>query len=131
MKSLLVVLACVVASVAASVLVLQYAPKATLGSVQTGSEYGYGTTTAAGNQVFRTTANGTGCTLGSIIIASSSATGFTVWNATSTTDVGSTTIATFGPADDEGTYTFDAACSRGISIIAPTGFNGFVITTHR
>lgn len=102
-----------------------------LGSVQDGSEYTYGTTTAAGLKNFKSTTNTSSCVLGSVVIASSSATSFTVKNATSTTDVGSTTIATFEANAAEGTYTFDAACSRGVSVDAPAGFNGYVITTYR
>ena len=106
-------------------------PEIAHGSVVTGSEYGYATTTAAGNTNVRSNLISPGCTLGSVVIASSSATAFTIWNAASTTDAASTTIATFEANAAEGTYTFDVACPRGISIIAPTGFNGFVITTHR
>lgn len=100
-------------------------------AVITGSEYSFGTTTAAGSQVFKSTTQTPVCTLGSILIASSSATAFTVRNATSTTDVASTTIAVFEANAFEGTYTFDVACTRGVAIEAPTGFNGFVTTTFR
>lgn len=103
----------------------------TLGSVVDGSEYTYGTTTAAGLRSFKSTTNSPVCTLGSIVISSSSATAFTIKNATSTTDVGSTTIATFEANAAEGTYTFDVACSRGVAVDAPSGFNGYVITTYR
>lgn len=100
-----------------------------LGSVQDGSEYSYGTTTAAGLKSFKQATPA--CTLGSIVIASSSATAFTVKNASSTTDVSSTTIASFEANAAEGTYTFDVSCARGVAVDAPTGFNGYVITTYR
>lgn len=103
-------------------------------SVVTGSEY-ISTTTdstyAGSHRVLRTTVNAPSCTIGSVIVASSSATAFTVWNATSTTDVASTTLATFKASVAEGTYTFDSACSRGIAVSFPAGFNGSVVFTHR
>lgn len=114
------------AAVAASVL---FTAKPAVGSVVTGSEYVYATTSAAGLQ--RVKVATPVCNLGSVIISSSSATAFTVKNATSTTDVGSTTIATFEANAAEGTYTFDLACERGLAVDAPTGFNGYVITTFR
>lgn len=100
-------------------------------SVITGSEYNYATTSAAGHTNIRSTAIAPGCTLGSVIIVGSASTTFAIWNATSTTDVGSSTMAVFQANAPAGTYTFDMACTRGISVIAPVGFNGYVITTHR
>lgn len=105
-----------------------------LAGVDSGSEYNATTTTstqANTHRLVKTTTISPVCTIGSVVIASSSATAFTVWNATSTTDVASTTFATFEANAVEGTYAFDSTCTRGIVIAAPTGFNGSVVTTYR
>ena len=70
-------------------------------------------------------------TLGSIIVASSSATTITIWNATSTTDIASTSFVTLKASVAEGTYTFDAELSRGLVVVKPTGFNGDYVITYR
>ena len=70
-------------------------------------------------------------TLGSVIVASSSAASMTIWNATSTTDVSSTTIAVFKASVGEGTYTFDVALTRGLIIALPAGSNGAYTITYR
>ena len=69
--------------------------------------------------------------LGSIIVASSSATVFEVWNATSTTDVASSSIGHFVASPANGTYTFDVVANRGIIVDMPTGFNGSYTITFR
>jgi uncharacterized protein (UPF0333 family) len=103
-----------------------------LGSVADGNTYSHATTTTNVSKVVKTTFNASPvCTLGSIVIASSSATSFVIKNATSTTDVSSSTIASFEANAAENTYTFDISCSRGIVVDAPAGFNGYVITTYR
>jgi len=104
-----------------------------LAGVQVGSEYNYATTTStqSGHKLVKSTTNTSVCTLGSVVIASSSASQFTIWNATSTTDVASSTITTFEANAAEGTYAFDVACTRGIVVAPATGFNGNVVTTYR
>lgn len=73
-----------------------------------------------------------GCTLGSVVIASTtSAGGFQLRDATSTTDVSSTTIVTFEPSATEGTYTFDIVCNRGLSVVTPANFQGEYVVTYR
>lgn len=69
--------------------------------------------------------------LGSIVVASSSATTFKVWNATSTTDVASTSITNFVASPANGTYTYDVNLSRGIIVELPTGFNGAYTITYK
>lgn len=105
------------------------------GSVLQGQEYLATTTdsTSAGtNSNFKTTANGGTCAFGSVVIASSTIEHqIEIRNATSTTDVASTTIATFEPNAAEGTYTFDLTCDRGLSVITPASFNGVYIITYR
>lgn len=105
-----------------------------LGSVTQGNEYNSTTTrsTSAGTHwVAKTTTNGGMCALGSIVVASSSATTLTIWNATSTTDSASTTIATLKAGVAEGTYTFDAVCTRGVVVATPASFNGMYVVTWR
>ena len=69
--------------------------------------------------------------LGSVIVASSSATAVTLWDATSTSDVSSSTIAIFKSAISEGVYTFDIILKRGLIINLPTGDNGSYTITYR
>jgi len=69
--------------------------------------------------------------LSSITIASSSATAFKVKNATSSTDIASTTIASFPAAADEMTYDFGLSASRGLIIESTSGFNGNVIINYQ
>lgn len=71
------------------------------------------------------------CELGSVIIASTSAQAITIKNATSTTDTASTTLAYFPANTAAGTYTFEAACTRGLAVQPVAGFNGFYIITYR
>ena len=104
------------------------------GSVVGGNEYNSTTTraTSAGTHwLAKSTSNTSYCAIGSLIVASSSATTLVLWDATSTTDVSSTTIATFKAAIGEGTYTFDTTCKRGLIIETPAGFNGEYIVTWR
>lgn len=70
-------------------------------------------------------------TLGSIVIASTTAHSFRVYNATSTTDVSSSTLVNFVADVAAGTYTFDVQVNRGIIIEMPSGFNGEYVVTWR
>lgn len=105
-------------------------PRQTLGSVETGQEYN-ATTTDSGEAGTYLAAKSLPGAVGSILVASSSATTFTLWNATSTTDTASTSVITLKASIAEGTYTLDATFDRGVIISAPTGFNGQYITTYR
>ena len=99
-----------------------------------GMEYNSTTTVATSANTHwqaRSTANGGGCSLGSIVVASSSAATIKIWNATSTTDVASTTILTTDKNIAEGTYTFDIVCTRGLVIETSTGFDGVYVVTWR
>lgn len=95
-----------------------------------GSFYGYSSassTTFASTKIKQIKTGQT--ILGSVVIASSSATSLKLKNAASTTDIASTTIATIVAAADEGTFIFDLSASRGLIIESSSGFNGnFVIT---
>lgn len=99
------------------------------GSIETGQEY-IATTTATMGTGFSVLKSSTG-SLGSVIVASSSAATFTVWNATSTTDVASTSPVRFVASPANGTYTFDAVFDRGIIVENPTGANGSYTVTWR
>ena len=77
-------------------------------------------------------------TLGSVTIASTSpsvnnAGGgvFKIWNATSTTDSASTTVARFATSTTAGTYTYDVRLERGLILEFPAGFMGEYTVTYR
>lgn len=99
------------------------------GSVTVGNEYN-ATNTASmtvGPRLLKTGPS----VLGSVIVASSSATTFKVWNATSTLDIASSTPVIFVASPVNGTYTFDASFERGIVVELPTGYNGAYTVTWR
>lgn len=85
---------------------------------------------ATARTIMSLVASSTG-TLGSIIVASSSATILDIWNATSTTDSASSSIAHVVASPANGTYTFDVVVDRGIIVDMPTGFNGAYTITWR
>lgn len=66
-----------------------------------------------------------------VTVASSSASTFELWNATSTTDSASTSVMKLKAAVAEGTYDVRADFPRGIIINPATGFNGQYTTTWR
>lgn len=99
------------------------------GSVMPGGEYI--ATTTVGMGATHNKIRGSLTTLGSIIVASSSATTFKIWNATSTTDIASTSIGTLKASIAEGTYTFDVELPRGLVVETPAGFNGNYTITWR
>ena len=112
-----------------AMLVLQR-PDSALGSTFPGGEYNATTTTGMG-AVHNVVSGNRVVGFGSIIVASSSATTFKVWNATSTTDVASTSLLTLKASIAEGTYTFDTELTRGLIVEKPTGFNGNYVITYR
>jgi hypothetical protein len=100
-----------------------------IGSVTGGNEY-YATTTAfmqAGHRLIKTGQSA----LGSLVITSVGSAQLEIWNATSSTDIASTSVARIKPAAAEGTYTFDVSMPRGIVINVPTGYNGTSTITYR
>lgn len=99
------------------------------GSVNFGNEY-YATSTVGMSAVMNPVKTGA-VTLGSVIVASTTAFTFTIWNATSTTDTASTTWGHFSTSPANGTYTFDASLPRGIVVQTPTGFAGDYVITYR
>jgi len=70
-------------------------------------------------------------TLGSIIITTTDASIVRIMDATSTTDIASTTVAQFQASAGLGTYTFDVALKRGLGIDTVTGFAGKYTATYR
>lgn len=97
-----------------------------VGSVMPSGEYKATTTsaTATGNYVILEDAG----TLGSIIIASSSASTFTVLDADGTA---TRTVATLKAGATEGVFTFDTSLYNGLILQIPSGFVGQYITTYR
>lgn len=119
-------------------------------SVSQASEYRstMATSGLASASVARLVQTGQG-TLGSVVITSTSATTFTVWDATSTatttyqtatlrpdlTEASSTTygrqVAAFKASPGENTYTFDVSLYKGLVLEVPSGFNGSYTVTYR
>ena len=98
-----------------------------LGSVALSNDYTATTTTSGTAAANYTIFSGSG-SLGSIVVASSSASTFTILDANGTA---TTTVATLKAAIGENTYTFDRALTNGLIITVPSGFNGQYITTYR
>ncbi|MEA3431447.1 MAG: hypothetical protein U9R01_02035 [candidate division WOR-3 bacterium] len=126
-------------------------PEMPVGSVNIANEY-HATSTAEMNGgsawtareqriVATTTPSGTAVSgnarvtpviLGSVIIASSSIDHLTIRNATSSTDIASTTIAVFDNDNNaEGTYVFDIALDRGLVLDFGSAYDGSAIITYR
>lgn len=101
------------------------------GSVQQGGEYTASSTRTDIKSGFYTLISANMGTLGSVIIASSSGATIELWNATSTTDVASTSIVKFKASVAEGTYTFDLNFDRGLILRVPAGSSGDFVTTYR
>lgn len=73
-------------------------------------------------------------TLGSIVVSSTSPSTVApvrVWNATSTTDIASTSVVLMPTASANGTYTYDISLTRGLIIELPGGYNGAYTVTFR
>lgn len=101
-----------------------------LGSIQDGMAYtstSTDSTYANSIRMFKTS----GGTLGSVIVGGTSATIVELRDATSTTDSASTTIATFAASPATGTYTFDSAFTRGLSVVFTGSFTGKYMITWR
>ena len=100
-----------------------------VGSVVQGSEY-HSTSTLSGTAagLYRLTTTGTPAVLGSVVITSSSASSFTILDGDNTV---TTTVAVFKANAAEGTYTFDIATYKGLTIQVPSGFTGHFVTTYR
>ena len=102
----------------------------TLGSVARSSEYtpSYSGSLTVGHNLI---VGNNPVTLGQITVASTSAGTLKVWNATSTTDSASTTVALLKASVVEGTYVFDAFLTRGLIVELGAGFNGAYTITYR
>lgn len=133
MKILKIVLGCVIA-IALGFAISQVYNKQTqiVGSVSQASEYhytsGFGTSTGA---AARSVVNVGTTILGSIVIASTTNSVFTIKDATSTIDTASTTVITIPAGAPAGTYTFDLILSRGLGIDRPASFFGEYLVTWR
>lgn len=69
--------------------------------------------------------------LSKIVVASSSAGTLIVKNATSTTDVSSTTVTTLKASIGEGTYEFDAVLPRGLIVLPSATFDGDYVILYK
>lgn len=69
--------------------------------------------------------------LGTVVVTTTSATAVEIMDATSTTDVASTSLAKFGASPATGSYIFDTAFSRGLRVNFLGSFTGnYTITYH-
>lgn len=115
--------------------VLWQKPWNAIGSVTAGNEYNATSTVGMSDLNsghFITTGSQT--ILGSVVVASSSPTGILrIKDATSTTDIASTTVTTFATSTVAGTYTFDVALKRGLVLEGSSNstFNGDFVVTWR
>ena len=105
-----------------------------VGSIQDGQAYNATTTYNLGGaptfgvaQVLKTS----GGTFGSVVITGAVAGAMKFYDATSTTDVASTTIATFPASAAAGTYTLDSAFNRGLIMGTVTGLTPTTTITWR
>lgn len=108
----------------------QGANVANFGSVSDGNAYTATTTDSvyANKKVVIKSGNGV---LGSVIITGTSATVVELRNATSSTDVASTTIVTFAASAGTNTYTFDSSFNRGLVANFIGSFAGQYTITFR
>ncbi len=98
-----------------------------LGSVAQTGEYKAKVSTAAGHDLVQTGQT----TLGSVTIVTDSGHTFTIWDATSTKDVASTTFVVFEASVPHGTYVFDTVLQRGLVVEPAASFAGDFVTTYR
>lgn len=114
-----------------AVVARQAGQEISLSSVERSSEY-HSTSTlnaAAASETFIFTGSGT---LGSVVVVSTTAaSGFIIYDADTVTSTPTSTIAVFPANATAGTYTFDVALQQGLKIIVPSGFNGHFVTTYR
>lgn len=109
---------------------VNYAVSPKLGSISDGGAYNSTTTPTIGANV-RMIKTGQGI-LGSVVIGVTSATTFELRNATSTTDIASTTIVSIAASPAIGsTMTVDASFDRGLGIVFPDSFTGRYTITYK
>ena len=107
-----------------------FVTNAPVGSVSVSNEYNATTTdsTSAGTVSVLTNR---GCTVGSVVIATSSGGTLTIKNATSQTDTASSTLVLIPINTIAGTYTYDVTCDRGLVLEIGSGFDGEYVVTWR
>lgn len=107
----------------------------TFGGVAIGNEYQATTTYSKLGVPLFTTAqqiiSNTPGTLGSVIITGAVAGQMRFMNATSTTDVSSTTVAVFPASTAVGTYVFDLVLTRGLVVESGAGLTPTTTITFR
>lgn len=108
-----------------------FSKSSTIGSVAVGNDYHSTTTGSFANASSTMIQLGSG-TLGSIVIGVTSGTTFRLMDATSTSDVSSTTLASVAASPAIGsTMTFDSQFYRGLFIEFPASFVGRYTVTYR
>lgn len=105
-------------------------PSINLGSVTDGQAYTSTSTDSTYANSRRQIKSSSGV-LGSVVVLGTSATVVEIKNATSTTDIASTTIAIMTASPATGTYVFDAAFDRGLVVNFLGSFTGSYAITYR
>lgn len=104
----------------------------TYGSVSQGNEYHSTTTNSTWDIVSTKMVGASTVTLGSVIITNATAgASFEIRDATSTTDISSTTVAKISSTATSGTYIFDAVLLRGLSVLMSVGNIASTTITYR
>jgi hypothetical protein len=106
-------------------------PAAPLGNISP-NEAMQGTSTYPTSSFLASTIiSNSGGTLGSLIIASTTNATFEMWDATSTTDIASTSIAKFPASVAAGAYPYNRILTRGLIVHMQAGFAGSYTITSR
>lgn len=130
-KTLFVGLLVIVGIALGATAVLLQLPRLSVAGVDVGSEY-IATTTKNMALNHNLVVSNSQLTLGSIVVASSSTTTLNIWDATSTTDVSSSTVLTLVGTDiAEGVFPLDITLNRGLVVEIPIGFSGEYLITFR
>ena len=127
MKDYILPIFALVIGVAVGYLVVTNTP---VGSVSVSNEYNATTTDSTSADTVSVLTN-RGCTVGSVVIATSSSGTLTIKNATSQIDTASSTLILIPINTIAGTYTYDITCDRGLVLEIGAGFDGEYVVTWR
>ncbi len=102
-----------------------------VGSVSFGNEYRATSTDATSINGISVLKGNRGCSLGSVIIATTSNGILTIFNANAQVDTASTTLVLIPANTAVGTYTYDITCDRGLILEIDADFDGEYVITWR
>lgn len=123
MKNAIIILAIFLVFLVVVVGLVFFSPSGqNVGSIQDGQAYNSTTTNSTWNLVPQRMLKTYGGTLGSVVVTKATAgVNIELRDATSTTDLASTTITTISSTATSGTYTFDVAFTRGLAVVQGVG----------